>query len=362
MIKVLQVHWEFAPQSSGVARHIDGLSQALVSNCDVDVEIFVTADPQVPTGRGYRVIRGGLVDLVRAISRCDVVHAHGSRTLISAVALRLARILRKPTIFTPHCYYEGGTALRRFGKLVWDCCIERASIHRADAVIILHAGWSAALQRSGFHPRRLEVIPNCIDTEQASLRFDVPLGARLAGSPAVLSVGRLDKVKRLNDVIGALTQLGMEQAVLHIIGRGDEQRRLESLARGLGLEHRIHFHGWQPDDIVGTMMRASDVMVLASEQEGLPTIMLEALAAGIPIAVSQIPGNLAIAEAVGWPFHFPLGDGVALSECLRRCASARVDPDVVARVRDLFTWQSRARDVAALYRNLAKTRAKVLVT
>lgn len=348
MIRVLMVHCEFMPQASGVARHIAGLASALVRRGDVMPTVLAQRTLAGDT-LGYRVIKGGYRELLRQVARCDIVHAHGARTLISAAALRLARILGKPAVFTPHCYYMGGGALLRGAKRLWDRGIESGSLRGAEAVILLHEQWRQALAEMDLHPRRTEIIPNCIDGQDVLDRLGQASPSRLSGSPALLSVGRMDKIKRLDDAILALAEPGLERAELHLVGQGADTPRLEALAAARGLGGRVHFHGWRDDRQAADMMRGCDAMILASEREGLPTVLLEALLGGIPMVVSDIEGNRAVADAVGWPQVFPLGDCRAMAACIRHCAAMPVDPGVSERVMALFTWQSRAAEIAALY-------------
>lgn len=351
MIKVLHVHCEFVPQNSGVARHVAGLCRALARRGDV-VPTVLAPGPHGPGPFEHPVVEGGWSVLAAQIKAADLVHAHGSRTAISAAALRLARRMGKATLFTPHCYYQDGSRLQRLAKRLWDRGVERGTIAAADAVVLLHDQWPAALAEMGLAPRRVAIIPNCIDADMLRERLERIPARRLSGAPALLSIGRLAPIKRLGDVVAALTQPDLDAAHLHIVGRGSESDRLRALADQLGVGGRVHLHGGLDDDEAAALMRGADAMVLASAREGLPTVMLEALAAGLPIAVSDIDGTRAVADAVGWPHLFALGDGAAMAACIRACLAQPVPEPVVTAVRRLFSWQGRAEDMAALYHDL----------
>lgn len=354
-MRVLQVHCEFMPQSSGVARHMAGLSQALAELGTIQPIIYA---PEIapPPQPGYLIRKGGAAGLAAAVRDCDVVHAHGSRTILSALAIRLGRLMDKPVVYTPHCYYQGGGRLRQWGKTLWDGSVEQGSVAGADCVILLHEEWVSWLQDHGLRPRRRVVIPNCIEAEAFLSRLAATPPFRLDGHPAVLSIGRLDKVKRLDDAIRALAQPGLEQAQLHIVGQGNDRARLQSLSADKGLAGRVHFHGWRSDDETAAMMQGCHAMVLASEREGLPTVVLEALLAARPIALSDIEGNRAIADAVGWRCIFPLGDHRALAQCLVDCVTTPVTEAIAQSVASGFGWRSRIADIAALYEDLADRR------
>ncbi|HLO77582.1 MAG TPA: glycosyltransferase [Magnetospirillum sp.] len=351
MMRVLQVYSEFHPQASGVARHMDGLARALAGQ-GVAVEVAALAVASDLGPRPYGVTRLRLGDLPAAVRRAEVVHAHGSRTLAAALALGLARALGKPSVFTPHCYYDAGSLPRRLAKRVWDRTVESLLARWCGAMILLHQGWLDDIRQRGLRPRRTLVVPNCIDADALGERQDAAGIRRLDGAPAILSVGRLDPVKRLDDVIRALAQPGLAGAVLHVVGTGPDAERLHHLAQAPDVAGRVRFHGWQDDMAAAAMMAGCDVMVLASEREGLPTVLLEALLAGVPMVHSDIAGCMAIADEVGWNGGYPLGDVAALAARLAGLAGGGVPAQVSARVRARFSWQGRGGEILDLYRSL----------
>ncbi|ATR85326.1 MULTISPECIES: glycosyltransferase family 4 protein [Pseudomonas] len=353
-MRVLHVSKEFQPLSSGVARHIQGLVQAMQENTEIELHILA---PTIDAGAApCRVQQGGYRHLWAAVGASDLVHVHGARTPFAASAAFLAWLRGVPVVYTPHCYYDTGTPWRRALKALWDSTIERALVRAAGVVVLLHEGWVADLARRGLHPASVMIVPNCIEGRRQAVSAGVD---RLEGAPALLSVGRLDPVKRLDDVIAALATPPLAQAVLHIIGRGEDRARLEALVMQLGLASRVRFHGWQDDAVSEQMMAGCDAMVLASEREGMPTVVLEALLAGVPIACSDIEGCRSITDAVGWGEVFAVGDIAALSECLSRTARSAVPDTVIEAVKEGFTWQRKAPELAAYYARLVTPRRAV---
>jgi len=133
------------------------------------------------------------------------------------------------------------------------------------------------------------------------------------------------------------------------VGQGNDRLRLEALAAQLDLTTRIRFHGWQDEATTQRMMAGCDTMVLASEREGMPTVVLEALLAGVPITCADIEGCRSITDKVGWDALFPLGNIPALGLCAARCADTSVPAAVIEAVRDGFTWQRKSPELAAIY-------------
>nr|WP_207160339.1 glycosyltransferase family 4 protein [Rhodospirillum rubrum] len=325
----MHVAKDYHPQGSGVARHIDGL----ITACR-------------PLGVEARVLTAGEGGLWRAVGAADVVHLHGARTACVARAALVARLLDRPMIYTPHCYYDHGSWPKRLAKRLWDRLVERPLVARAWATILLDEIWRGDLIARGLSPQRAVVVPNCITPDQGAPGWT---GGRLAGRPALLSIGRLDRVKRLDDMITALTFPGLESAVLHLVGEGGDQGRLGALAALDGLGGRVIFHGGLDDETTARMRAGADLFLLASEREGLPTVMLETLAVGLPILVSDIPANRALADALGWPALFALGDQGALARGVLRWAGRPVPALVRDRLAARFTWAARAGEIVGLY-------------
>lgn len=344
-MKVLHVYKEFHPDASGVARHIDGF---LRSAARLGVKATILAPSIAPQAADapYAVRRGGLRALAAAVAAADVVHVHGARVPIAAAAAAVARGFGRPVAYTPHCYYDDR---RRAAKWLWDQGPERALLAGAGAVFLLDTAWRDYLAGRGLPIGRCRIVPNCILAAAVAMRRPDLAPARLAGCPSLISIGRLDPVKRLDDAIAALSLPGLETAVLHLVGRGNDQPRLEHLAIAAGVAGRVIFHGWLDDEEATALLLGADLALLPSEREGMPTAMLEALLLGVPILASDIPGNRAVADPTGWTALHPLADVAALAEGIRSHAGRAVPPDVRAAVAGRFSWEARAPDIVGAY-------------
>ena len=148
---------------------------------------------------------------------------------------------------------------------------------------------------SGLHPTdsRLAVIPNGLDGAVFHpARRWLPSHDN---SKRMVAVGRLVSGKRFDRAISLLPTLSDEFDIeLTIVGDGPERRRLESLAKG----KRVSFVGHVSDrDSLAEILRGSDVLLMPSASEGYPNAVIEALACGIPVVASDIPGNQAVGGA-----------------------------------------------------------------
>lgn len=345
--RILHVYKDFAPRrgGGGVARHIDGLA-TLCAQLGYEVRV---AAPLPDAGDGdetYAIARADTLALWRHIGWADTVHVHGARTPISAFAALLARLRGKRLIYTPHCYYESASRRERFLKACWDRLAERFLLRRSDAVVLLSDFWLQYLRRRGLAPTTPVLLPNCV----LEARMQSAVGIPLAGAPAVLSVGRLDAVKRIDDTIRALAAPGLERAVLHVVGTGPDRERLEQVAAAACLASRVCFHGFVDDGAVAGMAAAADVFAISSAVEGMPTTIIEMLLLGCPVVASDIPGNRAILADVGLEDAlYPLGDVARLAASIRLHSARELPAAIAARTRAGFTWEGVQARIAALY-------------
>ncbi len=351
-MRVLHVHKDFEPLTGGggTARHIHGLARALTGlGCDVRV---VAPAPELVTSP-YVSVTCPPTGLGAHIDWADVVHIHGARSTYAAIASVLCRRAGKRWLYTPHAYYDGEGGRGPLVKAVWDRTAEHHLVARSSATILLTEVWRGWYRARSIPVDRTVIIPNCVLLSDLTIAAAAPDAPRLAGSPAILSVGRLDPVKRLRDVIAALARPELAQGHFNLVGRGSERASLEALAVQLGVADRVTFHGFVDDAGVTGMIGGADVFVLASEQEGLPTVLLEMLISRLPVVCSRIPGNLAIMDVAGLDTTHDVGDVAALARQLAAASATAVSDATVAAVENAFTWERRAGEILTLYRAAA---------
>jgi starch synthase (maltosyl-transferring) len=172
-------------------------------------------------------------------------------------------------------------------------------------------------------PARLTVIPNGIDpapfdraTPLPRATLGVPSGANLA-----LAIGRLDVQKGLADLLDAAEWVIARRPDWHLVIVGDGPERGRLLAR-LGarpaLAERVHWLGRRED--VPALLATADVLVLASHWEGMPNVVLEAMAAHRPVVATAVEGSedLVTPGQTGW--LVPPRDPAALGQALLEAA------------------------------------------
>lgn len=220
----------------------------------------------------------------------DIVESHDCKSHLLAWILRatLSRRHRFEWVAFHHGYTRTSLRMDLYQQL------DRLTLRHADAVVTLCQPFARELVSRGVSATRLQVISNFIDRRKRTpdedcraLRTRVGIGAN---DLVLLSVGRLSPEKGHADLFEALGQLpervGDRRVRLLLVGEGAERAMLESLAHSLG--DRIIFAGFQPD--TWPFYCLADVFVLPSHSEGSPLVVLEAMAAGLPIVATAVGG------------------------------------------------------------------------
>jgi len=180
-------------------------------------------------------------------------------------------------------------------------------------------------------PEKVRVVPNCIEVEPYELATSVVPEGSSAGKVRVLVCGLLNPAKGQDLAIAALQGSGGDQVELWLAGDGAEHRALLSDAAALGVLEQVLFLGHR-DDVPG-LMKAADLLLLPSRWEGMPYVVLEAAAAGLPIVGTPVDGarEFLAGELRGWTAEAStveavgaaLGAAVSAGEEERELRSAR---------------------------------------
>ncbi len=149
-------------------------------------------------------------------------------------------------------------------------------------------------------------------------------------------VGHLTPVKGFDRAIEAIA--GMPDCELAILGDGPEHAALEALAARLGVTERVHLLGARTPDELPAFYSAADVLCIASHREGLPNVVLEALACGTPVAGVAVGG---VPEAVTEPAAgalVPTNAPEDLRRALRQVLDTPHDRAATRRFAERFSW------------------------
>ena len=245
--------------------------------------------------RSYLQERRALLTLLDRIQP-SVIHTHGYRSdLMGGLA---ARARSCPIVSTVHGFTGGGWKNRLYER------VQQWALRRADRVIAVSDPLSAQLQQVGLSTEQLEVIPNArslprggfLPAEDArsvlgSLPGDSAQGSGVAslGTPFHIGwIGRMSWEKGPDVLLETLSRMSDGPWKATFIGTGSLLEELKVRAREQRIDDRIGWAGVLPE--AARYLRAFDVVVLSSRSEGTPIVLLEAMAAGVPVVATRVGG------------------------------------------------------------------------
>jgi glycosyltransferase involved in cell wall biosynthesis len=281
----------------------------------------------------------------------DLLHLHSVFLWPTSAAARAAERAGVPYVVSPRGMLVSDLIARRgrWRKRAWMLLAERRTLARAAALHVTSALEADEAARLGLPLPPVFTVPNGVD---------VPQEGGEPREPFLLFLGRVSWKKGLDRLIPALARCpGVE---LKIAGNDEEGLRpeLERLAGEAGVAGRVRFLGPVAGEEKASLLRRAAVLVLPSRSENFGNAVLEAMAAGCPVAVTPEVGLAATVRETGAGLVVD-GDPVRLGEALRDLlADAARREEMGCRgaraAADRFGWPAVAREMETTYRRLAK--------
>ncbi|GAA4039044.1 glycosyltransferase [Sphingomonas rosea] len=290
----------------------------------------------VALGRTVKTAAPALAAYLRR-ERPAALYAHMFPLTWMAVVARMLPGTRVPLVLVEHIDFDAGfrahprsrALMRRLGRWIYP---------RADRRVCVSAGAADSLAALARIDRQsIDVVYNPVSLPAAP---NAPTASNLAdwwaSAPVrLLAVGRLIAQKDYDTMLAAVAALPETMgAKLLILGDGPDRARLEGAIAAMGLGDRVRLGGFQPDR-EAYYARAS-VYVMSSRWEGLPTVLIEALIAGLPVVSTDCPsGPSEILDGGRVGTLVPMGDSKALAKAIVAAAAAEPDREMLrARGRD----------------------------
>ena len=295
-----------------------------------------------------------LADLTRYLDRArpDVLLA--AKTPTNLLALWAQRAARTATrvVVAEHTQLSQSIARNRKWRWRYIAPLVARAYAAADAIVCVSDGVADDLARTARLPRaRLTTIYNPVVTPTLAARAAEPAphpwletaGERAADPPVLVAAGRLVPQKNFPLLLAAFARLHAQRpARLLILGEGRERPRLEAAAHELGIAADVALPG-HVDNPYAAFARAS-LFVLSSDWEGLPTVLIEALACGCPIVSTDCPsGPAEILQGGRYGSIVPMGDAVALADAMARTLDRPAAAEVLRTRSEAFTLERSAR-------------------
>jgi glycosyltransferase involved in cell wall biosynthesis len=362
MSTIIQISPYYPPHLGGLERVVENLAACLSPRHDVRVlttTIGAGHASRLSRERGVTVRRhrcvevahtplapGLVISLLRTPRSC-VLHLHSAHALFPEAVAVLARLRRQQFLLHFHLDVDASGPLGRLLPAYKKHVFGRV-LRAAAGVIVLTDNQARFLTGTyRVRPEQIFVVPNGVGEA-----FFMPPRAgvtRPAGRPlSLLYVGRLSPQKNVGRLLEAMS-LVREPLRLRIVGDGELRGRLEQRAAELRLEN-VAFDGPLHGEALLAAYAHADAFVLPSDKEGMPLVALEAMAAGLPVVATDVPGNRELIGGVGL---LVAAEPAALAAALDRVAAEDTLRDGLARrsagVATAYTWEAVARRVEDVY-------------
>jgi glycosyltransferase involved in cell wall biosynthesis len=380
--------WEFPPRIiGGISRHVDGLSRAL-ARAGMEVDVLTAYHPgahedeETPVGEGrVRVLRAGAppidpLDFVCDIHQLDfgllqrllqagtdgydLVHAHD--WLVAFAARTLKHGLRLPLVATIHATEWGRNHGVHTPEQRYIHAVEWMLTYDAWRVICCSQTMAAEVASAFTLPTdKVRVVPNGIDPERVASRDSAAALARFRrrwaqeGERILLFVGRLVREKGVEDLIDAMPQvLRSCPAAKLVVAGGGAHQHLAERARGRGVDQRVVFAGFVPEDDLPRLYTVADVAVFPSFYEPFGIVALEAMAAGVPVVASDVGGLSEVVAHEETGIHTAAGNPESLAAGICRVLSddalaERLRHEGRQAVRWRYGWTGIAKETMNVY-------------
>jgi len=339
--RLVLVTRRFWPLVGGAERIMASLAAELASR-GLEVTLLTarwqTQWPAELTYRGVSVVRlphpsrrfWGTLEYMRALrrwlrqnaDRYDLVYVsmlkHDAYAALGAVGGRVPVVLRAEGAGpSGDCRWQ---EVGNFGRWI------RRRCRKADALVAPSRAIETELVEAGYPRDRVHYVPNGVPLAalgaaakaeaRATLAAVNPLLQLAEGTPLALYTGRLDVAKGLDTLLAAwgLVTAQLPKARLWLAGEGPYRKALQELIEARGLFGRVVLAG--VFDTVDELLAAADVFVLPSREEGMSLALLEAMAAGLPVIASDIPGNRQLITHGQQGLLVPLDDATVLASTL----------------------------------------------
>ena len=286
-------------------------------------------------------------------NRVDVLFAAGNTYAIVGVALKLLLGQRCPPIvikISNDLERRDLPAPARWGYRLW----LRMQGRRLDRFVGMAQPMRAEIAEAMRvdHARIAIIEDPSLEAAQFDTLAAIPRDAGLPRPPHFVAVGRLSGQKNFALMLRAFARLSDPAARLVIVGEGADRAKLERLAAELGVAARLSLPGHCDPT---PYLAAASAFVLSSDYEGVPAVVIEALAAGLPIAgtdcsvsMQALTGRGAFARLV------PMRDAAALGEAMEQMLTMPFDPAAARRSTKAFTIDAAAAKYLALFAEVAR--------
>lgn len=284
-----------------------------------------------------------LLHLLR--EQTNIIHAHSVHALTILTAYTAHNLSAKSKfVVSPYYHGKGHTKLAQILWTPYRPAVRRI-LKDADAIIVNSRATKMEITRTFKPCCRIFMVYDGVNLNE--IKNAEPF-IFYENCKVMLYVGRLEKYKNVHITIASMKYLP-KNFQFYIVGQGPFKPFLENLVQSLGLRNRVHFLGFQPDDVVYRWLKTADIFVHLSAVESFGMTCIESLAAGTPVIAND--DGFGLSETISlYPKHIMMygADERAASKLAKLIMEVAELKPVTADVSQ-FSWNLIAESVRAIY-------------
>ena len=306
----------------------------------------------IPLFKTYRIFE----DVIR---KCDLVHAHGHPYISSHVACKIAKKYKKPLILTQHNTFIDFQSWLNMIEYLNDRIVGSMVLKDADRIITVSRKTMEYVLKLGADKSKTSVIYNGVDQ-----KFH-PMNKRKSrhklGLPEdkilILTVRRLVCKNGLDTLLDSASLLARDypNLLFIVIGNGPDRKFMINRIRQLGIEDSVRLAGFVSEKLLPPYYNAADYFVIPSSSgEGLPMVLLEAMACGLPVIATTVGGMPEIIKDMVNGVLVPPRNKEALAQAISRLLSLKKESQTIGMesrktIENNFNWDKNVRQLVEIY-------------
>lgn len=286
------------------------------------------------------------------LGKLDIVHLHTTRAYVPEIVWLISKVKGYVYIAHVHIDLPPTSLLGRFLLQPYKEIVLKRVLQAAAQVVVFTDD-----QKKVFHEKynvpndRIKVTPNGVED-----KFYYNRKRSMHKKPRLLFVGRLDDQKKVHQLLHALDGIS-DQFETTLVGNGELELELKNLAKELKLEN-VTFAGRKDGEDLLDYYREADIFVLSSEREGMPLVLLEAMAMGLPIVATNVTGSRDVVKNQENGLLVPYNDTDAFRKALLQIVSDEKSYQQMSQtsrwMADQYSWEKIAVKFGKLYQEAGK--------
>ena len=307
----------------------------------------------VPLFKAYRIF-------TEVIRKCNIVHVHGHPYISSYIACKIAKKYRKPLILTQHNTFIDFQSWLNIAEHLNDWVVGSTVLKDADRVITVSRKTMEYVLKLGADKSKTSVMYNGVDQnffypmnkEKSRDKLGLPENKTL-----ILAVRRLVYKNGLDTLIESASLLARDypNLLFIVIGNGPDRKFITNRIIQLEVNDNIRLARFVPEKLLPLYYNAADYFVIPSSSgEGLPMVLLEAMACGLPVIATTVGGTPEIIKDMVNGVLVPPRNQEALAQTISKLLSLKKEIQAIRiesrkTVEENFNWDKNVRQLIEIY-------------